>query len=148
MENFAAAILSNSASDIPADRLHWLYIINFFLSLTPSAPARGVPVGCWGQGRAGAAPLLLLHTQYLLAGKGKGDFCTLGWQKLIWLKILTSAAAPIWRSLLASSSDGLSVPHFAHTLSRTFEKINKQLDTMISNLKITRTSRQDKIQTP
>lgn len=38
MENFAPAILSKAASDIPADRLQWLHIINFFLSLTPSVP--------------------------------------------------------------------------------------------------------------
>lgn len=46
MENFAAAILSNSAPDIPADRRQWLHIINrFFLPLTPSAPYTGVSAG-------------------------------------------------------------------------------------------------------
>lgn len=75
MENFAAAILSNSASDIPADRLQWLHTINFFLSLTPSAPCTWSICAMQGPGEgAQAAPPLPLYARYLLAGKGNGGF--------------------------------------------------------------------------
>lgn len=66
MENFAPAILSKAASDIPADRLQWLHIINFFLSLTPSVPGPGL---CWGSGKGQGQ-----HTPTCW------EFCTWAWQ--------------------------------------------------------------------
>lgn len=57
MENFAAAILSNSASDIPADRLQWLHIINFFFAInTFSALHAGCLRAAGAREGPGAAP--------------------------------------------------------------------------------------------
>lgn len=132
MENFSAAILSNSASDIPADRLRWLHTTNFFLSLTPSAPREhGIcAMGGHEEGAFAASPLLL-HTGYLATGKGKGDFYKMGWQELIWPKISSPETDLIWRCLASIRLRQLPPYLVLHTVLRTgtfwkkHQKINK-----------------------
>lgn len=63
MENFAPAILSKAASDIPADRLQWLHIINFFLSFNTFSARPGAVLGL--REGAGAAHTHLLGILYV-----------------------------------------------------------------------------------
>lgn len=98
MENFAAAILSNSASDMPADILQWLHIMNFFVPLTPSAPSTRGICGTQGLGKGHGQHLRSPRTCVTCSlAKGTGDFYRLGWQKLLWPKILILATDLIQR---------------------------------------------------
>lgn len=142
MENFAAAILSNPASDTPADRLRWLHTINLLVTNTSGALHAGT-CGCEAGGRgtgSTAASAVPRHP-----GTAMGDFYRQGLQKLIGLKILISATPLIWRCL-APSSDGTAVQKYKQQKCKQHferghgEKINKQADTIISNSGISTTS--------
>lgn len=104
MENFSAAILSNSATDVPADRLQWLHIMNFFLPLTPSAP--------WA----------ICATQRPASAKGKAELCGFQRKELISLKIWSPESKLGWRCP-ASTELSYSKPPSAHSaLSRDVQK--------------------------
>lgn len=116
MENFAAAILSNSAPDIPADRRQRAHITKFFFlfAINTFGALRGGVRGTRGRARLLARGLWPAGTAEANSIKG------LYFSKRRHRK-------PPW---LAPSPAGTSPPRFARG---RFEQISKQADTPTSS---------------